>query len=487
MSKVNRGEKILNRLVTEQKISPTGRDWLIAAIDPFHDAQLQNLEGWPDTECGASVVRCIKKSVTVAVPNLASFPAGQNWDCHIAMWPWMNGTTTFSQCTARRGNVIVGQALPNTAPFAPMGGIQIWAVQPGQNLDILQSVGSTVQVGRIDLDPIYTQGSGRLIGVGYEVHNTTAELYIQGSACCYRQQADVPFSSTYQIGGTNTAGGTYSGVLNGLPTRSPPINLGQAMLMSGSRQWTAAEGMYQVAAFLSEENPAYPVPPSTPIILPNGSDDQEGLAYNGGTSTVFYPTGQPIVNGFTFYPFSRVHPIHQSGSIFTGLSYQTTLTINVNFFYESFPSVSDVDILVLAKPSAIYDPCVMELYSRLVQELPVGVPVRENGLGDWFLQAASDAAKFIGPAIAALPHPIAKGAGAALTYLGNTGGDYVKRQQQPPNSWENAPGVSPPEAWQAMKTETRLMNAGAQIQKKKDKKKMKKKVAKAKAQAGQRR
>ncbi len=173
----------------------------------------------------------------------------------------------------------------------------------------------------------------------------------------------------------------------------------------------------------------------------------------------------------------RVHPFHQSGAIFTGLSFNTTLTLNLNVYYESFPSMSDPNILALAKPSAIYDPCALELYSRVLQELPVGVPVRENGLGDWFLNAASTAAKYLGPVISMMPHPIAKGAGAALTYLGQTGQDYVKRQT-PPNSWEQQSGGGT-----MTRADEKLLVKGAKAaQKKKDDVKKKKAVAKAKAQ-----
>jgi hypothetical protein len=59
----------------------------------------------------------------------------------------------------------------------------------------------------------------------------------------------------------------------------------------------------------------------------------------------------------------------------------------------------------------------------------VGVKVKENGLGDWFLGAISDAAKFLSPAIGLIPHPIAQGASALLKYAGETAGSYSKKQQ----------------------------------------------------------
>ena len=477
MSNVTRGEKIMNRLVSEQKLTRTGKDWLVAALDPFHDTQLANLEGWPDTEIGSSVVRCVKKSFSVAV-DTALIAAGTNWDCHVILWPFLL-EGQFVQTSARLNQLFQGGALPAAGNIALLGGLQAFCVKPGQALQLDQPPGgSTVKIGSTNLDTNYTKGSGRLLGVGFEVHNTTAELYKQGSVCVYRMQALARDPATVIGYGAITAGGNYTTIFDAIETRSPPTTLAEAMLMSGSRQWNAEEGVYQVAGFSSNENPAGPIPPSAPIVLFNAQDDFEGL---NNTAGYYYPVPATPSAGYgNFAPIKpfRNHPIHQSGCIFTGLSYQTTLTFNINFFYESFPSNSDLAILALAKPSAIYDPCALELYSRVLQELPVGVPVCENGLGDWFLEAASQAAKYIGPVLAALPHPVAKGAGMALQYLGETGQNYVKRQQlAPPNSWEGDKSKAT--------VPVSVMDNIVNQQKKKDKKKMKKKVAKAKRTAAQ--
>jgi hypothetical protein len=136
------------------------------------------------------------------------------------------------------------------------------------------------------------------------------------------------------------------------------------------------------------------------------------------------------------------------GEIYSGLSDQTVLTINQNCFLEKFPGPDDREVLPLATLSAEYDPDVLDLYSRIVSDLPVAVPVMENGLGDWFYDAASTAAKYLGPVLSALPHPMLKGAGVALEGLssvmeGNNKPKKKRKQTQqaakqnlpPPNSW----------------------------------------------------
>lgn len=477
MSKVTRGEKIMNKLTAEQILSPTGKDWLLASLDPFHDNQLANIEGWPDTECGASVVRCVKQSVTVSKPT-TGLPAG-NFDVHIIMWPMIKAAEYVSTVN-RAQNLLQLPTIPVSDPAQHFtcGGLQIWAVPSGKTLTNYLDV-DAILLATLELDNDYTQGSGRLIGMGYEVHNTTSDLYRQGSVACYRQQAVTRDPATFNANSTLTAGSIpLSTPVTLVVLRHPPMDTEQAMLLQGSRQWTAEEGVYQVAAFHSDENSAYPISVNTPAISRNGEDDEEGRI-NVGALYVPFPAygGAQFGTNMTFNPI-RVHPVHQSGSIFSGLSEQTTLTINYNVFYESFPSFAEKPILALAKPSAVYDPRAMELYSRIVQELPVGVPVCENGLGDWFLDAASTAAKYIGPVLAALPHPIAKGAGTALTYLGETGQNYVKRQV-PPNAWEQKSGGGDSTA-KEMKA---MMNQAKQQQKHADQKQAKKKAAKAKAKA----
>lgn len=434
MNRVTRGEKILDRLVNEGTVSRCGADWLIAAIDPFHDKQLANLTGWPDLESGNSVVRCVKQSVTIARP--ATVPSTDNWDAHILMWPWLNSgrnlPAQFTSTVARSGqNFTYNQA----TPYGPVGGVQAFGMAAGSDLNILQA-GTCREIGAMDLSNTYTAGAGRLVGMGFEVHNTTAELNKQGAVCVYRQMANSRSPSTFNgLDGTGAITKLYS--LTGIPVRFPPLNTAQALLVQGSRQWDAKEGCYVVAAFNDAENPAYPIQPMVPIISASGTDDLEGAV---STSAFNFPrtsvalVGESETLDLQSAPNLRVHPVHQSGAIFTGLSPTTTLTINWNVYYESFPGLSQLDILPLARPSCEYDPDALDLFERILQDLPVGVKVIENGLGDWFLGAISDAAKFVSPLLMSSGNPLAMGVGAVTKYIGDTAGNYAK--QNAPSTWE---------------------------------------------------
>lgn len=458
MNKVTRGEKVLQRLVDQGQISSCGRDWLIAAVDPFHDKQLANLRGWPDLESGSSVIRCIKQSMTITVPTFV--PAGTNWDCHIVQWPWLNGSGTplgtgsFAVSVTRQGQVFQ-MPLP-IVNSGQVGGLQAYGCTAGTNMNIV-GTGNGTSIGRLDIDPQFTQGAGRLVGMGFEVHNTTSQLNVQGACAVWRQMALNPSANTWQ--GFDATNYTFSGT----PVRFPPKNLAESLLLQGSRQWEAREGCYVVSAFNDADNPAKPIQPTAPVIMGSLFDDLEGAV---ATTPINYPIPGPAVGISGLRPVQsyRVHPIHQSGAIFSGLSYTTSLVVNWNVYYESFPALSQIEILPLAAPSCEYDPDALDLFERILQDLPVGVKVKENGLGDWFMGAVSDAAKFISPLLKVVP-TVGPGLSAIADYVGTSmasARDQGRSENQSP--W------NPPQKRIKAKTKNKTQPPNQQKQKQKNQK-----------------
>jgi len=98
------------------------------------------------------------------------------------------------------------------------------------------------------------------------------------------------------------------------------------------------------------------------------------------------------------------------GALFSGLSLQTTLTVNMTWIIERQPDVTISDLVVLAVEPPERDQVALDLYTHISNHLPAGVPVAENGLGDWFMDALSTAADFIAPVASAIP-----GVGGALS------------------------------------------------------------------------
>jgi len=401
------------------------------------------LAGWPDVQNGASVVSTVKSSLTIRKPEAA--PAGP-WSCHIVQWPWLSGNKNAGASGnyavwSRAGNVLsVNIDAPGNN--APVGGLVAYYVPEGAQLDITLGNG-TIFLGRIDVPNLYTNGLTRLIGLGHEVHNTTAQINLQGSVTVWRMMTNENEKTVWVE--KSTADDTFC-VFDGPFMRGPPQNQTDALLLSGSRQWEAKDGVYSVAAFHSIENPATLVSPSAPVIQGQGSLDSNGVY---AMTNVYAPLPGPSsvpgnIRGMTGF---RVHNFHMHGEIFAGLSDETVLTLNQNCFLEKFPGPDDKETLPLATLSAEYDPDVLDLYSRLVSDLPVAVPVNENGLGDWFYDAAVNAAKYIGPVLSRMPHPLLSGLGTAVSGMSAVMQADKQPKKKKPQQKPKQSQLEPPNSW----------------------------------------
>jgi hypothetical protein len=75
---------LLDKLERSNQLTQDGRNWLIAACDPFHDTDLA-LSGYPDVTSASTVVQLVKKQIVISAPG--SLTAGANWDVNIVQWP----------------------------------------------------------------------------------------------------------------------------------------------------------------------------------------------------------------------------------------------------------------------------------------------------------------------------------------------------------------------------------------------------------------
>ena len=410
---ISRGEKVLSKLSANGVLSKSGEDFLVVAIDPMHDLQLKDLMGWPDLESSASIVRCVKQSESISKPG--SLAAG-NWDCHIFQFQTLDDHTmkVSTRSGAGEGNNIL--VSPAGAAFAGGSGLCAYAVPTGTDLDLT----TAVLAAQITLGQSYNDGASRLIALGHEVVNTTAPLNKQGSVTSFRLNQPKQNNDTYQFitQGTNLAQTAFSASIE----RRPPASIAEAMLLPGSRTWEAAEGVYQVTGFLGQDNPPMNPTYTQPII--NKTSATEDRTDMTNVTDVLLPNTSINASRFRF-DATKIYPIHSSGCIFTGLSEETTLTMFQNAYIESFPGPAEPEIVVLATPSATYDPVALEILSVAMSRLPVAVPAKMNGFGDWFLSAVESVANFVAPVATALVGPgagalalgVGKAAGAARNYM----------------------------------------------------------------------
>jgi len=268
----------------------------------------------------------------------------------------------------------------------------------------------------LSIPPEYCSGSFRVVAMGYEVVNTTAELYKGGSVTAYRSPnpitPGVVYTTTYDpqsIQSQYLSTPVKFGVI-------PPTNLPDAALYPNSKTWGATEGIYQIATQNSMNNDFIsPVPSCAGLLTPSDYTDLEN-----GVGWVTYLPPMTSASGLAISGISSLTqplPFDISGCIFAGLSPETSLQVTVRYYFERNPGVSDPNLLVLARPPAAFDPTALEIYSRALDELPVACRFGDNPIGEWFsdvLKAIGDYAPIIGDALG----NVIPGAGAIGKILG---------------------------------------------------------------------
>lgn len=438
-----RAEKAMETWAQRGLITPEGRDFLVATLDPFHDSQLQHLAGYPDIEVSPSIVRMVKQSMTIS--KSTGLPPG-DWDCQIVQWPWLK-QQPFVQSEGRINN-----SIQNFSDVQALGGLQVLQVPSSSGSFDLNSI-ALVNAGALELQDDLLQGSNRLIGMGFEVHNTTADIYKQGSVCSYMMH-NVPkdasiFTEDVTIPGTNPIRSCISGCFSGTSFRIMPRTTAEAMLIPGSVEWKAADGVYEVGRFAGVDNPPYTVDYNLPVLFETDDLPSSMAVAFPNTSQIVFPRNAFIVPAAggtgSAVPAWKSFPIHTSGCIFSGLSETTSLRLNWNVILESFPGPRDVKDLTIATPSASFDPRTLEIYSHTLCQAPVAVPVGENPLGEWFMNIASK----IGDVLGKMPGPIGlvgQGASAAAglikDYLTTPSGQNVVQKAVKQKSVQRAPQQS---------------------------------------------
>jgi hypothetical protein len=287
--------------------------------------------------------------------------------------------------------------------------------------------------GVISLPDEYAVGNGRLVGMGFEVNNTTAEIYKQGTVHVFRQaqqQDTFPtwmyryVSTVRDAAGTGTTNLPLNSAFTGRQLIAWPDSEESVTLLPGTRTWKAADGCYCVVPFESEENPITPAEYVNPILTDEFIQGPiRGAVLNEHDNVFLPPPFSDTADGTAiqglFWP-NKWAPVHSVGAAFTGLSEQTSLTLTVNMYYEYFPTSSDVSLVTLATPSAGFDPVALSLYSEALSSMPVGVPASMNGFGDWFAGIVSKFAIPIGAALSPIFGPAAAGVGAAAAGIANS-------------------------------------------------------------------
>jgi len=357
-------DRICNASCKDAGCTKLGRDWLKAALDPFHDKML-DVTGMPDGTNALSLRQIVTQA---AVITSSSGP----WDVSIVDFPTINSgsKTTYNQVVAYStgGNGPTGGFQLGASVFQAPTGLSWIQAASGTALDWTSTTPTTG--GTLTLPGTYGQSPYRIIAKGFEVYNTSNVLNQGGNCVCWTQNVpNISGASPQLITSASFANPGYFGLCL---CPSPPTTIGQAENLPNSVNFLAAQGCYVPGRLNSID-----LPTSTATC-------NQYLYYSSVPTTGPYLVATPIAGGTSTYSniFSQ-QSFNLTGAFFTGLPANTTLLVRQRLVLETFPSFGD-SLLTNSRPSPAFDPIALEIYTRCLARLPVGVPVDQNALGEWF-------------------------------------------------------------------------------------------------------
>lgn len=403
-SRVSRTDALLRKMEGRGVLTKTGAAWFKLATDPFHDIPVTDCEGWPDRVPSPSIVRLVKKSVAITRPD--TFITSQ-WSFMVQQWPFLN-EVEFNYRT-RHNNIIDSAALGDGVVH---GGIEVMCLDtgsPSRTSGTYFNMDKTAQY-RVPLGKNYSKGLTRIIGVGYEIHDDTAEIYKQGHCYHARQSNYSMQESNWQLVSSGASSTTWATLTPLRPILADPAEM---MLNPDTVDWSAKEGCYCVGTFNDGNVPRY-VGFTQPLVYNNANpletDEEENTVATPATSGVWTPIVSsvgipaPAANG-SYGPAIKIENLDQSCSMFTGLNPLGSYTLTVHYIVECFPSIAEPDMLPLARPSAKYDPVAIEMYVHAIRKMPVAVVVGDNYDGQWWADVVKVATSALAPAAALFGFP----------------------------------------------------------------------------------
>ncbi len=409
---------MLARAVSARKLTQTGAAALIAACDPFHDKPIENHRGWPDLWTSPSVMRHFKHSFTVQAAD-----AGGSILIHT--YPILDKAKLHM---TTRSNAVIDTIIDSVSTNLTIAPVVIYKFTNAQStlpvLPLTSATGETaVEFSAVE-DSWFKDGPARLCGLGVEVRDVTAEIYRQGTCTLYEMPQSIAERSVVQTKAQVINGVSYvPTAIQGLPIMRPPSNLKEMMTYPSTLQWTAPEGAYLAANIQENNDPLiaeYCVPLMStsdsvaPYLLPDEPNQLNTTSWAIGSFASGGVNGDHLV--FLPHVFT---PLDSKGIYLSGLNGNSVFTITVSYYVETFP-LGFSELMPLAIKSACYDPLALKLISEAAMEMPIGCPVRENPLGEWFWDVVETIAPIlgtVGSVIAPQFSPLIGGAAAGVTQL----------------------------------------------------------------------
>jgi len=391
---VETAERALDVIEARAGLSPAGRAWVTLAADPFHDTAV-DIDGLPDYRTHRTITQVITRTNRYTVPVVDNVPLTTPWALSIFSTPW-------SQTTAVYPFSIVGQNMTiSAAPYTGQGGT-ITMVSSASTSNIYPPNGADPTLTVDGLSPTtyataaptptdnFTNGQHRVIAAAFEVYMTGSTLVDSGDVVVWKQPSTTieRYIVAQQLPIPETGA-------CGIYTRGPPATVQEAMTIPGSRRWRAKDGCY-VPLLLNDED--IPFRPCLPTFFADVDRTIPTDTFGGTPAQGFTPIqGWTVARALNGPDCLSQNYFHCAGAHFDGIDPKCTLTVVARFVIEREPSVSEADLIVLARPSPPADEIAWRIYTEMVRTAPAGAPVRDNALGAWFANLVGDLAQEVIP------------------------------------------------------------------------------------------
>jgi hypothetical protein len=203
MNKVSRATKVLERVKARTGMSEDGMRWLTETLDPMHDEKL-HVVGYPDRTVAPSIVQMVKQSADISSP----YDPSLIWGFHLMIDDQVltTGNNQYS-VTSGSNQVNIDTTVSPTLLF-PVGGMNVVAflgtsTTPTWRVDVTETNPHQI-IKILQLDPSYLIGKTRILSVGVEICNTTAELYKGGAVLAYEAPDAKAEQSTFIVNFADT-------------------------------------------------------------------------------------------------------------------------------------------------------------------------------------------------------------------------------------------------------------------------------------------
>lgn len=363
--------------LVSKTISPATNNALSLVTDPYHDYNLR-ATGYPDGLTTISAIKTYKERVSIICPFILG--PGDTWYFHVHTTP-LHASANMEDVHIQ-GNTIAFDGLPGSRQYLGPVNISYFRLNAGSVVEK-----RIVPLGQdVSLLP-HRKTQRRTVSLGFEIHNTSAELYKSGSLTIYRTPV-VDSSVDLWLSNNSTPSPSYVPYHSNM-IASLPGSISQANLMPNSRTWEASRGAYCVAL------------PSPNNTMSNTYCNNMILTIDG-TTYALHGTGDvaSVKSNATYSPLANVGVYSSQYS-----DTNQTFMLDIRQILELIPSPEDVVNMQYASSAPKEDTSFLKLYRAMFNQIPPGVYVAKNASGDWFRHIISIAKQYIPAVLAASPHP----------------------------------------------------------------------------------